>query len=133
MELRIPKILSEILPPTTVDACFSCSTAMSCYDYKSKSACERDNCGVINCRWEHLSEELGTGVCVNTRQNNCEFCGVQGSAGMDNLETHNDLFEACSAEKADKLSVSGYFFLTLKLPYSAEIRRVFAQKKCSYN
>jgi len=51
---------------TTVDRCFSCDPFMACYDYKSQNSCERDNCVVGNCQWNSLSDDIGTGVCINT-------------------------------------------------------------------
>ncbi len=95
---------------TTVDSCFYCSRRMSCYDYKSEEACTRDNCDVGDCVWRALSEsnELGTGVCVDTNKDNCEFCNSLGTIDLDSVGSTNLIFEQCSNEKSNLLSVTGY-------------------------
>ncbi len=60
---------------TSVDMCYSCEEK-TCYDYKSKEACEEDNCGVggeyagkngtnQGCKWMATYEELGRGICYD--------------------------------------------------------------------
>ncbi|MBI4176468.1 MAG: hypothetical protein HY518_04635, partial [Candidatus Aenigmarchaeota archaeon] len=90
--------------PTPVDACRSCVPEMSCYDYKSQGACTRDNCGVSNCQWNALSIELGVGACISTQENNCAWCDKPGTEGMETNKAHNTVYEACTNEKANKLS-----------------------------
>ena len=61
---------------TVVNKCFSCRPRMVCYDYHSKGACQRDNCGVGDCEWHSIIPGLGIGVCVDNRYNNCPFCNI---------------------------------------------------------
>ena len=86
------------------NACYFCKPEMSCYDYKSEGACTRDNCGITSCKWNSLSTELGTGVCISTQQNNCPWCDKPGTDGMESSRAHNKVYEACTKEKTDKLT-----------------------------
>ena len=91
------------------DNCFGCNPAMSCYDYKSKETCfGRDNCKIGNCKWEYLSEEFGIGVCVNTKQDNCKWCDKAGTEGMGSSRVTSKVFEVCTKQKAQKLSVANH-------------------------
>ncbi len=66
--------------PTTVDRCISCSPSMTCFDYKSEGACEKDNCGLggpTNCQWEEnigLNSELGRGICFSASDKSTDDC-----------------------------------------------------------
>jgi len=90
-----------------VNSCFACSSEMTCYDFKSEETCVRDNCGVGNCAWIPLSNnnELGTGVCVKTNEDNCRFCTESGTEGLATTDSTNSVFEACSSTKTIALSV----------------------------
>ena len=90
------------------DNCFACDPDMGCYDYKSRGSCEKDNCYVGNCEWGDLSTELGTGVCVNTNKDNCEWCDETGSGEVESYKAHSKVFEVCTAQKAGDLSVTDY-------------------------
>jgi hypothetical protein len=92
------------------DGCFACSPSMSCYDYKSRESCEEDACGIGNgnCEWRSLSDELGIGVCVNKNTYNCEWCAATGTLGIATNKVTSVVFEGCTEEKAEKLSVEGY-------------------------
>lgn len=83
---------------TSVDFCSECSPDMSCYDYKSEGACERNNCGVGACEWRETIGEVNAGVCVNVNQNNCRFCHEEDARNISSF------FESCSDEKAAALS-----------------------------
>ena len=91
---------------STVDSCFSCSPQMFCYDYKSRQSCEKDNCYVGNCAWKPLSvsDELGTGVCIDESADNCQWCDSVGTEGLETIRTTSIIFEQCIKEKAEKLS-----------------------------
>jgi len=91
---------------SSVDACFQCSPSMSCYDYKSRQSCEKDNCFVQNCVWKELSAELGTGTCVNEQEDNCKWCNSAGTEGIESAEATSSVFEQCSLQKATLLSTS---------------------------
>ncbi|MBW2974627.1 carboxypeptidase-like regulatory domain-containing protein [Candidatus Woesearchaeota archaeon] len=76
---------------TIIDKCDNCR-AKSCYDYKSKEACEADNCragglyidretGANNgCKWIHTWEEYGKGICYDPDFNGQE-CGLCSNEG----------------------------------------------------
>lgn len=93
---------------SSVDNCFSCSPDMACYDYKTEYECSSDICDVRNCEWRELSDELSTGVCINLIKDNCEWCDETGTKGFEGAKAGNKIFEACTPEKAEKLSVDNY-------------------------
>lgn len=91
-----------------INTCNNCPTdySLQCYDYKTKGACENDNCNVGNCAWRNIFPSLGIGVCIDTAQNNCHLCTEK-----------NSLFDSCYAEKAKALSTntaSCYYSPTFK-------------------
>ena len=90
---------------TIANNCYQCSTAMSCYDYKSRGSCERDNCGASSCEWRPISDELGTGVCISTTKDNCKWCNKAGTDSVESSKAFSSVFEICTAEKAEKLSI----------------------------
>jgi hypothetical protein len=93
---------------TSVDNCFNCDPSMSCYDYKTITACNQDNCNVKNCRWKDSETALGLGLCVSTKEYNCQWCDKSGTPSLSNINSFNPLFEYCTEKKSDYLSVSGY-------------------------
>ncbi|PIN80829.1 hypothetical protein COV11_03250 [Candidatus Woesearchaeota archaeon CG10_big_fil_rev_8_21_14_0_10_30_7] len=80
-----------------VDKCLNCNQALSCFDYKSKSACQKNNCGLPNCEWHDVISELGVGVCVDSLTNNCDDC-----------DKKTGVFDVCSEEKSNALSTMNY-------------------------
>lgn len=88
-----------------LDSCYQCPSEMKCYDYKSQLSCERHNChqgeNAPPCQWVRMSEEIGTGVCVNPNEYNCEGCEPKKSK----VPNYNEIFEACDRLKSSKLSV----------------------------
>lgn len=93
---------------TTVNTCYACDPSMSCYDYKSEGACGRDNCGLGSCQWKTISDELGTGVCISSAEENCRWCGQPGTQGVESGQAHNALFEACSPQTSTLLSTDEF-------------------------
>ncbi len=93
---------------TTPDKCYSCDPRMTCYDYKSKASCERDNCGAGDCQWNKVFEDLGTGVCVDKRYNNCELCDKKGTPGMENANAASAIWDTCNEERSTALSTFSY-------------------------
>ncbi|HLD87135.1 MAG TPA: hypothetical protein VJB12_03645, partial [Candidatus Nanoarchaeia archaeon] len=91
---------------SSVNLCYSCEPQMSCYDYKSQGSCERDNCGASNCQWKPLILELGSGVCVSAKENNCKWCDSKGTEGLASNDAHNVVYEGCTREKANILSTA---------------------------
>jgi len=91
---------------TIIDKCFACDPKMNCYDYHSKSACERDNCGVGQCAWTDVFPELGVGVCYDTRFDACSLCQAEPSDSAKNKEGYNEVFDSCTEEKAAALSTA---------------------------
>jgi len=102
---------------TNVDMCYSCGgDSMKCYDYRSKSSCERDNCQVgtlqnsTSCRWKDTYPELGLGVCIDEQADNCGFCKSKGTSAMTNINfgAYNDIFDIYSSKKLEALSTALY-------------------------
>ncbi len=93
-----------------VDTCYSCKTDMSCYDYKSQSACTTDNCAVGSCEWSSTIQSIGIGVCASTIKSNCEWCNKKGSDSLknENWGAYNNIFDTCTQQKSDALEVPGY-------------------------
>ncbi|MBI4153701.1 hypothetical protein HY501_00030, partial [Candidatus Woesearchaeota archaeon] len=91
---------------STVNSCFRCSTQMSCYDYKSRGSCEKNNCNAGNCIWKDVSNELGTGACIDQNADNCQWCGSTGTQGIESSKSTSVVFEQCTSGKADKLSTA---------------------------
>jgi len=79
---------------TAVDKTYSCLGVNSCYDYKSRGACENDYCQKFvtysepsnpsdppiinyNCEWEYYDNEFNKGVCrpKDIEKQNCNLCG----------------------------------------------------------
>lgn len=87
-----------------VDGCFACNPRMSCADYRSSGACQRDNCHAGNCEWRNVLPDLGIGACVDTRFANCLWCTQTATSGMDNADAYNEVFDRCSPKKSDALS-----------------------------
>ena len=85
-----------------VDKCYSCAMDMSCYDYRSQGACEKDNCGVGECTWKDIYSDIGVGVCVDERFSNCYLCDAEPTGPSS--ESYNEVFEQCSKEKSDALA-----------------------------
>ncbi|MBW2986521.1 hypothetical protein KY333_04080, partial [Candidatus Woesearchaeota archaeon] len=89
---------------SVADKCYECDPKMSCYDYHSKDSCLRDNCGVGQCAWTDTFADLGVGVCYDTRFDSCSLCQAQPSIYAKNKEGFNNVFSACSVDKAAALS-----------------------------
>ncbi|MCX6708077.1 MAG: hypothetical protein NTW67_00305 [Candidatus Woesearchaeota archaeon] len=89
---------------TTANRCYSCDPRMTCYDYKSKETCERDNCGAGDCQWNDVFDDLGTGVCIDKRYNNCKLCSTNGTKGMEITKAMSAIWDVCREEKSDALS-----------------------------
>lgn len=87
-----------------VDTCYPCNSRMQCYDYKSEGTCTRNNCGIGNCAWKPIFEDIGIGVCVDERFNNCPFCNQEGTPTAPNKQAHNTVFDTCTDLKATALS-----------------------------
>ncbi|MBI4449340.1 hypothetical protein HY641_04930 [Candidatus Woesearchaeota archaeon] len=99
---------------TLIDDCFGCRPDLLCIDYKSKGACERDNCKLANCAWRDVFPSIGIGVCVNTQQNNCFLCNATGSFNSPTNASFNQIFDTCIRSRSDALSTEKYpcFFST---------------------
>jgi len=93
---------------TVADKCYSCDPKMKCYDYKSKNACQKDNCGAGDCQWNPTFDDLGTGVCVDKKYNNCALCALNGTAGVENNNAASAVWDACNEEKSTALSTFMY-------------------------
>jgi len=101
---------------TVSDTCYACDQRLGCYDYKSEGACNRNACGKGNCEWHSTAglEDLGIGVCVNTQIDNCQLCDKKGTEldgwKAPNIDVYNEIFDACTQDKADALEVGGICF-----------------------
>lgn len=89
---------------TSINSCFTCSQRMTCSDYRSQNACERDNCGVGDCLWKPIYDDVGIGVCVDRRISNCVNCDKAPAQDSPTRNSFNRLFDKCSPEKAIALS-----------------------------
>ncbi|MEA2036996.1 MAG: hypothetical protein U9O94_05780 [Nanoarchaeota archaeon] len=82
---------------TIVDTCSNCESIGTCYDYKGKDACEKDNCGVSanaissedgefknsGCSWLYTYESLGKGICYDSDYEETDYCSELCSADSD--------------------------------------------------
>ncbi|MBI4146500.1 hypothetical protein HY489_04135 [Candidatus Woesearchaeota archaeon] len=91
---------------TVQDKCYDCDPRMSCYDYKSSGACQRDNCGVGECEWRSTFSDVGAGVCIDKKKSNCAFCDKRGTDGVGNIDAFSALWDSCREEKSSALSTN---------------------------
>ncbi len=91
-----------------VDYCFACSQRMRCTNYNSKTACERDACGLGQCKWKDVFPLIGVGVCMDERFDNCPLCSQTPPTSIPNSVGFNAVYDACSPAKADALSTNNY-------------------------
>ena len=54
-------------------ACYSCNEVDSCFSYKSEGSCNSDSCGIGNCEWKPILDNVNGGICVSKSENNCEL------------------------------------------------------------
>ena len=102
-----PKYCFYDASATTIDDCYKCKQDMGCYDYKTKAACLRDNCGAGDCDWHPIYEgEDYPGVCVDNSRSNCYWCNLEGTDGVLSRTAYNDVFDPCTEPKAKALSVN---------------------------
>lgn len=102
---------------TTIDMCNNCE-GITCYDYKSKDACETDNCGARGlyidkaegtnhgCEWIDLWKEFGKGICYDPDYIGVDKCSLCGSEG-DVFYNTNCNQAICSALGSCYLNSSG--------------------------
>ncbi len=93
---------------TTVNKCYNCDPKMTCYDYKSRGACEKDNCAAGVCQWNPIFEDLGIGTCIDKRYNNCRLCDTNGTQGIGTQEAISAIWDDCREEKSNALSNQPY-------------------------
>ena len=91
---------------TVVDKCYACDPKMVCYDYHSKSACEKDNCGVGQCAWKDVFPDLGIGVCYDIRFDACSLCQAKPTDTAKNKDAFDEVFNSCTEQKAAALSTA---------------------------
>ena len=98
--------------PYLFDKCYECASQMGCYDYKSKYACEKDNCDVVkagSCSWQPLYDSgLGIGVCIDTKLPQCKWCDKNGTEGAKNADAWNSIFDVCTRDRSNALAANGY-------------------------
>jgi hypothetical protein len=92
----------------SVDKCYSCSPRMACADYRSKGACDRNNCNAGNCSWRNVFTDIGIGVCVDSRFPNCVWCNKTGTPGLENAEAYNEVFDQCTNKKSAALTTTKF-------------------------
>lgn len=91
---------------TVANTCYNCKPFMACYDYKTREACQRNNCLAGQCSWNPTFDSVGAGVCIDTRLSNCVNCDKKGTEGMENLAAFNEFYDKCSTTKAQALSTT---------------------------
>ncbi|MGM5481852.1 MAG: hypothetical protein ACQESF_00170 [Nanobdellota archaeon] len=91
--------------PTSIDNFQKCSQVQTCYDYKSKSACEgqaskaeeqgglgsNNKCLPRDCKWKDFEDLSTGGICVEKSDEfrDCQSC---------NEAEYNDIFGACNVD-----------------------------------
>ncbi len=95
--------------PALVDKCYSCNPQMDCYNYKSKEACETNQCNIgslSTCEWRETIPELGVGVCIDPNRDNCRFCGSSEHTTHHTPDPtgFNQVYSLCSEMQAQALS-----------------------------
>ncbi len=93
---------------STVNNCFTCDPSMDCYDYKTEQSCKSNNCQIGSCEWKPLSSQLELGVCVNKNTYNCQWCDKKGTATLENINSYNTIFDACTKDKSMALSTGSF-------------------------
>lgn len=96
---------------SNIDRFFQCDEIRSCYDYKSKYACENDagneqgenaHCrvGVGGCQWFGTYEALGIGICAPKERffTSCELCNLQDTFS----DRTNKVFSGCDRATCEK-------------------------------
>lgn len=91
---------------TSVNKCYDCNPRMTCADYRSRTACERDNCRAGKCAWKDVIPSIGIGVCVDTRFSNCDACTSKGTPEVESIEGYNNVFDQCTQAKAQALTTT---------------------------
>lgn len=81
--------------PLMVDAYESCMAVSDCSTYTNQMACENDVCGVAECSWRTVNEELGQGLCVAEKAPDCGSC--------------EDTFGYCTRDMCESISPECYF------------------------
>ncbi len=114
------------LSNTSVNSCFKCSQKMSCSDYRTSTACSRDNCGAGQCEWRPVFPDLGVGVCVDSRLSNCALCDKSPSPDSPTLGSFNAIFDRCSPAKASALSTQNRQCFGVK-----DVQGNFVAKSCN--
>ncbi len=62
---------------TIVDESKNCSEIVTCYDYRSESACMENDCSMSNsCKWHYIFEELGKGFCYEDGYDGTDHCSL---------------------------------------------------------
>ncbi len=94
---------------TAKDSFNECQFVNSCYDYRSKDACQSktafqatgttNKCLGRECIWKSTNEKLNLGICEEKDENYrlCEFC---------NSAEHNNIFDACNRDRCIAFSSS---------------------------
>lgn len=107
---------------TAANDCYECDPRMECYDYKSRGACETNNCqveggGAGKCGWADTYAEQGYGVCKSNARNLCLWCPKQGTTDpfsstnkvMDTYDVFNPVYEApCNDLRKTALSTAQF-------------------------
>lgn len=86
----------------SVDSYFQCKGVASCYDYKSRNACNLNSCAVPACEWmASESTELSIGVCRprNLLYQDCGKC----------TQPNNPLLGGCDAEMCSAVGADCYY------------------------
>ena len=102
---------------TIVNSCFPClvnGKKVSCYDFKSQDSCMNNPCSVKDCQWKNYENDPNNfkgGVCVNTKESNCNWCDeskIPEADRAESFESVNFIFNSCTPEKAELLSLDGH-------------------------
>ncbi|MEA3430477.1 MAG: carboxypeptidase-like regulatory domain-containing protein, partial [Nanoarchaeota archaeon] len=102
---------------TSVDKYYSCTDVNTCYDYRSKDACQQNRCTTemdanpFGCEWlESSYNETGHGVCrpIDSTKHDCSRCN----------EPYNAIFGDCNREICGLYGNCYYDYIPLNQEYA---------------
>lgn len=98
---------------TSVDKTYSCEDVTTCYEYKSRVACEQDYCGVFQdgesnnmCEWADYSKVFNQGVCRPKKEYVDAGLAIQNCSLCDD-PFYNRIYGECTE---DTCGLYGYCF-----------------------
>lgn len=135
--------------PSGINYCYDCvknKQFIECYDYKSKDACQNNNCNVggsNGCTWKPLvvnSLGVDLGVCVDEAKDNCNYCGKLFATIVPSSQLPNAgnslLFSKCNDALLPLLSVDEFSCARTMYCFENNVQSCFDYKDeshCTYD